>query len=51
MTAEKEQQRHNRRLAKVPDQGLADNFVPTEGSALHMRFSSKNPALRVAPKS
>jgi len=40
----------NRRLAKVAVQCSADTFVQTESSVLRMKFSGKNPALRVAAK-
>ncbi|MGY4384991.1 hypothetical protein ACVWYN_002027 [Pedobacter sp. UYP24] len=40
----------NRRLAKVAVQRSADSFVVAESSVLRMKFSGKNPALRVAAK-
>ena len=46
----KKQRRHNTGLAKVAVQCSADSFEVVENSVLRMKFSGKNPALRVAAK-
>ena len=49
-TTEKEQRRHNSTYPKGGGSCFADTFVQAENSVLRMKFSGKNPALRVATK-
>jgi hypothetical protein len=48
MTTEKEQRRHNSTYPKGGVSCFADTFGQAENSVLRMKFSGKNPALRVA---
>jgi len=49
-TNEKEWRRHNSTYPKGGVSCFADTFVGIEISVLRMKFSGKNPALRVAAK-
>jgi hypothetical protein len=48
MDDRKEQRRHNSTYPKGGVSCFADTFVVAESSVLRMKFSGKNPALRVA---
>jgi hypothetical protein len=50
MTAEREARAHNSTYPKGGVSCSKDTFVQAESSVLRMKFSGKNPALRVAAK-
>jgi len=49
ITTEKEERRHNRRLAKLAVQCSADTFVVNQSLLLRINIGGKNRHLRQAP--